>query len=248
MKIYNSVTELIGRTPLMELKNYEKVHELQATVLAKLEFMNPAGSVKDRVALSMIETAEKEGRLTADSVIIEPTSGNTGIGLASICASKGYKLILTMPSTMSVERIKLLKAYGAEVVLTDAKLGMKGAIEKATELNPKDIFAHYHLGYIYQNNGLTNFAIESYKKVLEISPDYSWAYFNLASIAYKNENLEDARDYLEKTIQYNPNDIEVGTPIRVPRLTEAQLDTTLQSTINTLQYLREQAIEAAHRN
>ena len=134
MNIYKNVTELIGGTPLMELVNYERKNNVEATILAKLEYFNPAGSVKDRVAKSMIEDAEKHGILKKGSVIIEPTSGNTGIGLASIAASRGYRLSLTRPETMSVERRNLLKAYGAELVLTDGSKGMKGAIEKADEL------------------------------------------------------------------------------------------------------------------
>lgn len=156
-KIYTSATQLIGHTPLVEFKNVEKELGLEARILAKLEYFNPAGSVKDRIAREMIETAEKEGKLNANSTIIEPTSGNTGIGLASIAAAKGYKIILTMPETMSVERRNILKAYGAKIVLTDGSKGMKGAIAKANELaaetpdsyvpeqfdNPANPQAHY---------------------------------------------------------------------------------------------------------
>lgn len=134
-KIYKSTLELIGNTPLLEMSNIEKELKLEAAVLAKLEYFNPAGSVKDRVAIAMIEDAEEKGILKEGSVIIEPTSGNTGIGLASIAAIKGYRMILTMPETMSVERRNILKAYGAEVVLTDGARGMSGAIEKAEELS-----------------------------------------------------------------------------------------------------------------
>ena len=133
-KVYTSITQLIGGTPLVELKNYEAEKNLQATILAKLEYFNPAGSVKDRIAKAMLDDAEAKGLLTPGATIIEPTSGNTGIGLASVAAARGYKIILTMPETMSVERRNLLKAYGAELVLTDGAKGMKGAIEKANEL------------------------------------------------------------------------------------------------------------------
>ena len=133
--IKKSATELIGKTPLMEVTNYEKNHDLtDATILVKLEYLNPAGSVKDRTALNMIEEAEKSGQLQPGATIIEPTSGNTGIGLALVAAAKGYKAVLTLPETMSVERRKLLQAYGAKLVLTDGTKGMKGAIEKAEEL------------------------------------------------------------------------------------------------------------------
>ena len=133
-KIYQKITDLIGGTPLLELANYEKKNNLKATVLGKLEYFNPAGSVKDRIAKAMVDEAEQEGKLKEGSVIIEPTSGNTGIGLASVAAARGYKIIITMPETMSIERRNLLKAYGAELVLTDGAKGMKGAIEKAKEL------------------------------------------------------------------------------------------------------------------
>ena len=134
-KVYNSVDELIGKTPLVRLNNIEKKFGLQAKILVKLELFNPAGSVKDRVALNMINKAEEQGILKEGSVIIEPTSGNTGIGLSSIAASRGYRTIIVMPETMSVERRQLMKAYGAEIVLTDGAKGMKGAIEKANELS-----------------------------------------------------------------------------------------------------------------
>lgn len=134
-KIYTSADMLIGKTPLLELKNIEKHFGLKARLLAKVELFNPAGSVKDRVGLAMINDAEKSGKLTKDSVIIEPTSGNTGIGLASVAAARGYRLIIVMPDTMSVERRQIMKAYGAELVLSDGKKGMTGAIEKAEELS-----------------------------------------------------------------------------------------------------------------
>ena len=133
-KIYESVADLIGGTPLLRARNFRAKNNVEAEILAKLEYFNPAGSVKDRIAQAMIEDAEKRGVLKSGSVIIEPTSGNTGIGLASVAAARGYRAILTMPETMSVERRNLLKAYGAEIVLTDGAKGMKGAIEKAEEL------------------------------------------------------------------------------------------------------------------
>lgn len=133
-KIYTSADQLIGKTPLLELTHIEKALGLQAKILAKLEYFNPAGSVKDRVARAMIDDAESKGLLTADSVIIEPTSGNTGIGLASVAAARGYRIIIVMPETMSIERRQLMKAYGAELVLTEGAKGMKGAIAKAKEL------------------------------------------------------------------------------------------------------------------
>lgn len=134
MKTYERITDLIGGTPLLKLTNYIKANDLGADVYGKLEYFNPAGSVKDRIARAMIDDAEARGALKPDSVVIEPTSGNTGIGLAAVAASRGYKVILTMPETMSIERRKLLKAYGAEIVLTDGAKGMKGAIAKAQEL------------------------------------------------------------------------------------------------------------------
>lgn len=134
-KIYKSLTELIGGTPLLELTQFEKDYQLEATMLAKLEYFNPAGSVKDRVAKSILDDAEQSGKLKPGGTIIEPTSGNTGIGLAAVASARSYKLIITMPETMSVERRMLMKAYGAELVLTDGKKGMSGAIEKADELH-----------------------------------------------------------------------------------------------------------------
>ena len=156
-KIYTSADQLIGKTPLLELTHIEKEYGLKAKVLAKLEYFNPAGSVKDRIAKKMLDDAETAGKLTPESVIIEPTSGNTGIGLASVAAARGYRIIIVMPETMSVERRQLMKAYGAELVLTDGTKGMKGAIEKADELakeipnsfipgqfvNPSNPKAHY---------------------------------------------------------------------------------------------------------
>lgn len=133
-RVYKSISELIGKTPIIELTNIESKHSLSAKILAKLEYFNPAGSVKDRVAKAMIEDAEQKGILKKGSTIIEPTSGNTGIGLASVATSKGYRTVLTMPETMSIERRNLLKAYGAEIVLTDGSKGMSGAIKRANEL------------------------------------------------------------------------------------------------------------------
>lgn len=135
--IYTSADQLIGKTPLLELTHIERMHQLKARILVKLEYFNPAGSVKDRIAKAMIDDAERSGRLKAGSVIIEPTSGNTGIGLASVAAARGYRIILVMPESMSVERRQLMKAYGAEIVLTEGTKGMKGAIAKAQELAEK---------------------------------------------------------------------------------------------------------------
>ncbi len=134
MKVYETITQLIGKTPLLHLKNYEELNALEASIYAKLEYLNPAGSVKDRIAKAMIDEAEVKGLLKPGSVIIEPTSGNTGIGLSAVAAARGYRIILTMPETMSIERRNLLKAYGADLVLTEGTKGMKGAIEKANEL------------------------------------------------------------------------------------------------------------------
>ena len=134
MAVYKNISELIGNTPLLELSNYEKNHDLNATIIGKVEYFNPAGSIKDRIAKAMIEQAEKDGVVDVNTVFIEPTSGNTGIGLAALAAARGNRLIITMPETMSVERRNLMKAYGAELVLTDGAKGMKGAIERADEL------------------------------------------------------------------------------------------------------------------
>ena len=133
--VYQSVTELIGHTPLLAAKNFAKAHDLSANIVVKLEYFNPAGSIKDRIAIAMIEQAEKDGKIAPGATLIEPTSGNTGIGIASVAAARGYRAILTMPETMSVERRNLLKAYGAEIVLTDGSQGMKGAIARAEELH-----------------------------------------------------------------------------------------------------------------
>ena len=135
MAVYKSVSELIGNTPLVELTNYEKNHGLNATIIGKVEYFNPAGSIKDRIAKAMVDQAEKDGKIDAETVFIEPTSGNTGIGLAAIAAARGNRIIITMPETMSVERRNLMKAYGAELVLTDGAKGMKGAIARAEELS-----------------------------------------------------------------------------------------------------------------
>ena len=135
MKVYQNILETIGSTPLVELTNIEKKYNLKAKILAKVESFNPAGSIKDRIAKAMIQEAEKQGLINKDTVLIEPTSGNTGVGLSMVAASKGLRIILTMPETMSIERRNLLKAYGAELILTDGAKGMKGAIEKATELS-----------------------------------------------------------------------------------------------------------------
>lgn len=157
MKIYEKITDLIGKTPILKLSNFSAEHNIETPILAKLEYFNPAGSVKDRVALAMLDDAQAKGLLTPNSAIIEPTSGNTGIGLAAVAASRGYRVILTMPETMSVERRSLLKAYGAEIVLTEGSKGMSGAIEKAEKLakntpnsfiagqfvNPANPDAHY---------------------------------------------------------------------------------------------------------
>jgi cysteine synthase A len=142
MSVYNHMTELIGKTPMLRLERIGKAHGVLGNVIGKLEFSNPGGSVKDRIALNMIEKAEKEGNLDADTIIIEPTSGNTGIGLASIAAARGYKIILTMPESMSIERRRLLGSFGAEIVLTESAKGMRGAIDKANELakNYKKVF------------------------------------------------------------------------------------------------------------
>ena len=155
-KIYNSISELVGHTPIVELKNIEKKFGLKGKIFAKLEYFNPAGSIKDRVALNMILNAERDGKISKGGVLIEPTSGNTGIGIAAIGVPRGYRVIIVMPETMSVERRKLIKAYGAEIVLSDGSKGMKGAIEKAEELaketggtimgqfvNPSNPEAHY---------------------------------------------------------------------------------------------------------
>ena len=133
-KVYQSVTEIIGRTPLLAAKSFAKAHDLKANLLVKLEYFNPSGSVKDRIAIAMVEQAEKDGKLAPGATLIEPTSGNTGIGIASVAAARGYRAILTMPETMSVERRNLLKAYGAEIVLTEGAQGMKGAIARAEQL------------------------------------------------------------------------------------------------------------------
>ena len=156
--IYKSAAELIGKTPLLELSNIEKKNDLKANILAKLEYFNPAGSVKDRIAFQMIEDAEKDGTLKPGATIIEPTSGNTGIGLAAVAAARGYRIILTMPETMSIERRNLLKAYGAELVLTDGAKGMKGAIAKADELASEIPHSFIPGQFVNQANPAAHFA------------------------------------------------------------------------------------------
>ena len=151
-KIKKKITELIGNTPLLELTNYNESHQLESTIVAKLEYFNPAGSVKDRVARKMIEEAMKNGEINQETTIVEPTSGNTGIGLASVCASYGLKLIITMPETMSIERRNLMKAYGAELVLTDGAKGMKGAIEKAEQITKETLNSFMPSQFENQNN------------------------------------------------------------------------------------------------
>ncbi len=158
MKVYEKITDLIGKTPLLKISNYIKNNNLKADIYTKLEYFNPAGSVKDRIARAMIDDAEEKGLLKPGSVIIEPTSGNTGIGLAAVAASRGYKIILTMPETMSVERRNLLKAYGAELVLTDGAKGMKGAIEKAQELADQTPGSFIPGQFVNQANPAAHFA------------------------------------------------------------------------------------------
>ena len=151
-KIYTSADQLIGGTPLLELSHIEKAEKLEAKLLAKLEYLNPAGSVKDRIAKAILDDAEASGKLKSDSVIIEPTSGNTGIGLASVAAARGYRIIIVMPETMSVERRQLMKAYGAELVLSDGAKGMKGAIAKAEEIaaqTPNSFIAGQFAEYVF---------------------------------------------------------------------------------------------------
>ena len=158
MAIYKSALDLVGNTPLLEVTHFEKDNNLETTVLVKLEYFNPAGSVKDRIAKAIIEDAEKTGKLKPDSVIIEPTSGNTGIGLAAVAAARGYRIILTMPETMSIERRNLLKAYGAELVLTDGAKGMKGAIAKADELASEIPHSFIPGQFVNQANPAAHFA------------------------------------------------------------------------------------------
>ena len=157
MKIYNSFTELTGKTPLLRAGNFVKKNELKANLLFKLEYFNPAGSVKDRIAVNMIEQAEKSGVLKPGALIVEPTSGNTGIGLSAVAASKGYRIIIVMPETMSVERRKLMKAYGAELVLTPGAKGMKGAIEKANEIAAENPGSFIPGQFVNPNNPQTHF-------------------------------------------------------------------------------------------
>ena len=157
MKIYNSFTELTGKTPLLRAGNFVKMNELKANLLFKLEYFNPAGSVKDRIAVNMIEQAEKSGVLKPGALIVEPTSGNTGIGLSAVAASKGYRIIIVMPETMSVERRKLMKAYGAELVLTPGAKGMKGAIEKANEIAAENPGSFIPGQFVNPNNPQTHF-------------------------------------------------------------------------------------------
>ena len=203
-KIAKQLTELIGNTPLLELTNYEKENELEANLIVKLEYFNPLGSVKDRVAYAMIEQGIADGKINSDTVIIEPTSGNTGIGLAFVTAAKGLHLILTMPDTMSVERRKIVSALGAEIVLTPGRDGMKGAIKKAEEL--KEIFRSKNLDIYLASPTNQQFIILENKRMEELKKEIKFSFW---------ENLDDTHTVVRFVTSWSTTDADMETLRRV---------------------------------
>ena len=216
--IYQSVTELIGRTPLLEVKNLEKELNLQARVLVKLEYFNPAGSVKDRAALQMITEAEENGTLKPGSAIIEPTSGNTGIGLASIAASRGYRAIFVMPETMSIERRKLLKGYGAEIVLTEGAKGMKGAIEKAKELE-QEIENAVILGqFVNTANPRAHEKTtgpEIWEALVHMECDVPYKYLQILGYGYRQARVQ-VQEHLHESVHHIDCESADWLPVQLP--------------------------------